>query len=87
MSTISRGSIEALSSITRRVVPTLSDTENDPAGTSRAVLVNTAGPVSLLLAGEEVAQVETLLAGVVYPYAVKRVLQTGTTASGIRLLY
>lgn len=87
MSVISRSSVEYLTSITKRVTATASNTVDDPAGISRAICVNGSGDVAMILAGESTAMTETLTAGVVYPYAVKRVLVTGTDATGIRLLY
>ncbi|CCF85403.1 spike base protein, RCAP_Rcc01079 family [Nitrolancea hollandica] len=61
-----------------------------PSGeaTTRGILVGTAGDLKLLFQDDTVAvTVKSLAAGVVYPFSVKQVYNTGSTASDIIGLY
>ncbi|MGB0661714.1 MAG: spike base protein, RCAP_Rcc01079 family [Mangrovicoccus sp.] len=68
-------------------------TPNDSADlsfTSRAIYIGSAGDLSVEMADDPQGQSITLtgvLAGVVYPLRVRRVRQTGTTATGIVSLW
>lgn len=69
---------------------TKSDTDfladgNDNPRPIRAIMVNVAGNVKVTFAGQpdDSAVTLTLLAGVVYPFAIKKVWSTDTTATGI----
>lgn len=68
-------------SITRAVVVTPSDTEYLPA--TKALFVSVAGDVAVeMLDGTQVTFTD-LAASVLHPLSVQRVLETGTTATGI----
>jgi len=67
---------------TEEITP--SDSE-DLSAVTRAIILGTAGDVSLMLANDDAAHLyKNLQAGVVYPFRVKRVLATDTTATYIR---
>lgn len=73
--------------ITKSDTNYLSETLNsvEHAIATRYLMVNVAGNVNVVFAGQALADavVLTLLAGVLYPFAVKMVLSTSTTATGI----
>jgi hypothetical protein len=73
------------------IAVTTSDTVNIafPANIqySRAIRVNVAGSVVLVMADNSVVTLANLAADVDHPYAVKRVNATGTTATGITAFY
>lgn len=73
------------------VAVTPSDTVNItfPSGTSfsRAIRVNVAGTISLLMADGSTVTLANLAADFDHPYAIKRVNATGTTATGITAFY
>ena len=52
---------------------------------TRAILVEVAGDVAVLGRDDTSAVIVPLLAGWWYPMRVKRILATGTTATGIRI--
>jgi hypothetical protein len=54
---------------------------------ARGLMVNVAGDVSVDFVDSGSSIILTLLAGVVYPFQVKRVRSTGTTATGITALF
>jgi len=60
-----------------------------PSGTnySRAIRVDVAGSVSLVMADNSVVTLANLSADIDHPYAIKRVNATGTTATGITAFY
>ena len=66
-----------------------SDTDDLPGGVTKALYVGIAGNVSLIMAEDPDAAPVTIpmLAGVVIPFAVRRIRSTGTTASSIIALY
>lgn len=62
---------------------TPSDTVNIPEGT-RGLYVGASGDVAVILLDDTTSVVFTgLAAGIIHPIAAKRVLSTGTTATGI----
>jgi hypothetical protein len=64
------------------------DDGNDLASSTRGLMVSVAGDVKVNFVTTGTAIVLTgLLVGVVYPFRVKRVYATGTTATGILALY
>lgn len=54
---------------------------------SRAIRVDVAGSVVMVMADNSVVTLANVLANVDHPYAVKRVNSTGTTATGITAFY
>lgn len=54
---------------------------------SRGIICGGAGDVSVDFIGSGTAITFTLQAGVVYPFQVRRIRNTGTTATGLRVLY
>lgn len=60
---------------------TPSDTVDDPLGPSRAVHCNVSGNATVLFDGDKVAQTLAFVAGLLYPYRIKRVNLTGLTAT------
>ncbi|MCX8226377.1 MAG: hypothetical protein OTI35_09900 [Sulfitobacter sp.] len=60
------------------------DDTTDVAQVTRAIMVSGTGDVSAVLKNGETVTLPNLLAGVVYPFRVARVLSTGTTATGIK---
>ncbi len=60
---------------------------SDLALMPRALMVATAGDVSVVMKDGSPATLPALMPGVVYPLRVKRVLATGTGAGGIVGLY
>ena len=72
------------SGMIRAVTP--SDSANLPDGQSRGFHVNVAGNIKFTDATDNAVTL-TVLAGVPYPYAAKRIWSTGTTATGIFGLY
>ena len=60
------------------------DDAADIAQVTRAVMVSGAGDLSVVLKSGDTMTLPNLMAGVVYPFRVARVLDTGTTASGIK---
>ena len=69
----------------RAVTP--ADGSDLPDGTCRGLTASGAGNVSVIFAGDTAAVTVALNAGVAYPYIVKRVRSTNTTATGIVALY
>jgi len=70
---------------------TPSDTVNIafPTGTTEStwVYVGVAGAIKALMADGTTATFTNLLAGVMYPLAIKKVFATGTVATGVIALY
>ncbi len=60
------------------------DDATDIAQVTRAIMVSGTGDVSAVLKNGETVTLPNLMAGVVYPFRVARVLNTGTTATGIK---
>ncbi|NOR31756.1 MAG: hypothetical protein GQ539_11755 [Sulfitobacter sp.] len=60
------------------------DDAADIAQVTRAVMVSGAGDLSVVLKSGDTMTLPNLTAGVVYPFRIARVLDTGTTASGIK---
>lgn len=60
------------------------DDATDVAQVTRAIMVSVAGNVSVVLKSGDAVTLPNLMAGVVYPFRVARVLDTGTTATGIK---
>lgn len=61
-------------------------TPNDSADlaiVTRGIMVNVAGDVSVIFVDSDSAVTLTLLAGIAYPFRIKRVRSTNTTATGI----
>lgn len=56
---------------------------NDKQFHTRGIMVTVAGNVVCIFAGDTAAVTLPLLAGVLYPFAIKKVNQTNTTATGI----
>lgn len=72
-------------SVGRMVTVTPSNTTDiEP---SIGLSVNVDGDVNVMCVGDTAAVVRTVLAGIDYPWRVKRVLSTSTTATGIVALY
>ncbi|SFS85577.1 hypothetical protein SAMN04488040_2119 [Sulfitobacter marinus] len=59
------------------------DDAADVAQVTRAVMVAGAGDLAVVLKGGDTVTLPSLMAGVVYPFRIERVLNTGTTASGV----
>jgi hypothetical protein len=62
----------------------LPDDAADIAQVTRAIMVSEVGSVSAVLKSGDVVTLPNLMAGVVYPFRIARVLATGTTATGIK---
>ncbi len=60
------------------------DDAADIAQVTRAVMVSGAGDLSVVLKSGDMMTLPNMMAGVVYPFRIARVLDTGTTASGIK---
>ncbi len=72
------------------VAVTPSDTVDLPKGRSRGLYVGVTGNVAVHMSDDESSTSVTftgLVAGVVHPLSVKRVLSTATTATGIVAIY
>lgn len=54
---------------------------------SRGIMVGVSGNVSVNMSGSGSAIVIAMTAGQIYPLAVSRILQTGTTATGIVVIW
>lgn len=59
------------------------DDVNELTTVTRGLMVNVAGDVAVIFNEDTASVTLTLQAGVVYPFRVKQVLLTGTTATGI----
>ena len=85
------GLIGAIMPAVRGRAVTPSDTVDIDPAPSRGLQVLADGTVTLLFADDTTEVAVTMLAGVVYPYAVKRVFSTGTDAgvvsAGVVALY
>lgn len=71
---------------TRPASRAVSVTPNDDADlttVSRGLHVNVAGNIAVIFENDASSVVLTVVAGVALPYRVRRVLSTGTTATGI----
>ena len=69
---------------------TKSDTAKLPHVASKGISVNVAGDIAVRFvnqADNATAIVLTVVAGVLYPYHIKWVLSTGTTATGITVFF
>lgn len=55
-------------------------------GPSRGVLVTVAGNIACIFEGDTASVVMPVLASVEYRWAIKQILNTGTTATGIKIL-
>lgn len=55
--------------------------------TTRGLMVSVAGDVAVQFEDGSTATIVSAVAGVVYPFAVTKVLSTGTAATGILALY
>ena len=66
------------------VVP---DDNADLPAVTRALMVSTGGDVAAVLKDGSTLTLPALSPGSVYPVRIRRILATGTTASGIRGLY
>jgi hypothetical protein len=60
------------------------DDAADIAQVTRAIMVTQAGSVSAVLKSGDMVTLPNLIVGVVYPFRVARVLEAGTTATGIK---
>lgn len=56
----------------------------DAEQVTRAVMVTGAGSLVAVLKSGDIVTLPNLMAGVVYPFRISRVLDTGTTATGIK---
>lgn len=63
------------------------DDNNDLTNYTRAILVGGAGNLACITRGGDTVTFSGLLAGVVYPFALKRIKSTGTTATNLVALY
>ncbi|WP_341232756.1 hypothetical protein [uncultured Sulfitobacter sp.] len=63
--------------------PITPDDAADIAQVTRAVMVSGAGDLSVVLKSGDAVTLPNLMAGVVYPFRIARVLNSGTTASGV----
>lgn len=54
---------------------------------TRGLMVSVAGDVAVQFENGSTATIASAIAGVVYPFAVTKVLSTGTAATGILALY
>lgn len=59
----------------------------DLSDVTRAVMVGTAGDLAVVLKNGSTLTLPSLAPGVIYPVRVRRVLETGTTAAGIKGLF
>ncbi len=66
--------------ITRSTLVVPHDT-NELAEVTRALHCNFSGTVALYMVGDSVAVSKVVIAGITYPWRVKRVLAAGTTAT------
>lgn len=60
------------------------DDGTDLQGVTRAVILGTAGDLAVTLKNGDTITLPNLVAGVIYPFRIARVLATGTTASNIK---
>lgn len=60
-----------------------SDADDIPGGTLRGFMVGGDGDVSVLMTDATTAVLPGLLVGQIYPFQVRRINATGTTATGI----
>ena len=60
---------------------------NDNPRVTRGIQVNVAGDINVEFVDNDTPVVITVLAGVIYPYALVRVLDTDTDATGIKVLF
>lgn len=67
----------------RRAYAITPDDDADVARVTRGVICGGAGNLNVILADDTSALVIPVLAGIVYPLQVKRVLSTSTTATSI----
>lgn len=63
------------------------DDNSDLPAVTRALMVASGGDAAVILKDGSTLTLPALVPGSVYPLRVRRVLATGTTASGIRGLY
>ena len=63
------------------------DDANELTIVTRSIMVNVGGDVVVIFNDDTTSVTLTLQAGVVYPFRVKQILATGTTATGIIGLY
>lgn len=66
--------------ITRSLLVTPADGA-DLVETTRALHCNASGNVAVIMAGDTASVIKAVIAGVTYPWRVKRVLAAGTTAT------
>ena len=77
---ISKNSVEAISSITRNVAIDYSGGDQTLAVVSRSLSANVAGTVVLQMANDSSNVTRYMQAGIDYPWAVKIIRNSGTTA-------
>jgi hypothetical protein len=60
---------------------TPNDAVDDPKGVFRGIHCNASGNATVLFDGDDTSQTLTLVAGLLYPYRIRRVFATGLTAT------
>lgn len=68
-------------------VATVTPSDSAVIATTRGIMVSVAGDVAVQFENGTSATIASAIAGVVYPFAVTKVLSTGTAATGILALY
>ena len=65
-----------------------SDSDDLPEGKTKGIYIGTSGSISVIMAsGNARVLPATLVSGVIHPISVLRVLETGTSASGLMAVY
>ena len=73
--------VESISSPAYKAVsPAVNDTEDLPEVT-KAIHCNSGGTLVVIMADDDTPRSFTLVAGAYYPYRIRRILETGTTAA------
>lgn len=80
------GHVESLSSPPSHIVAVTPDDANDLAVSSRCINVATAGDVQVTTINGETGVIH-IAAGVVFPIRASRIWATGTTATGIVVMF
>lgn len=86
-STNDYGTVGAIMPIVRARSVTPTDSTDLPLTPTKGIIVTADGNLEVVFADDTSEVVIPVLAGVVYPFAVKQVFNTNTTATGIFALY
>ncbi|MDQ0062385.1 spike base protein, RCAP_Rcc01079 family [Paenibacillus harenae] len=68
-------------------VASVTPSDSTVIATTHGLMVSVAGDVAVQFEDGSTATIASAIAGVVYPFAVTKVLSTGTAATGILALY